>query len=175
MAKLSTHYATALRKLAVESGSEDVFLEQANVLHQTLSNAESKRILLHPHIPAAEKQAFFGRVFEGKLHKDLFSFLCLTVDKNREAFLLPALWELILQIETLQRKTRAKVVSAGELTKKQTEALKKLLEKKLDKQVDIAVKVNPSVIGGPYIQVDGFFIDRTVKSRLRDLKERCGA
>ena len=179
MAKLSANYATALFELAVEGRAENDFLEQAVLLRDVFKDAEVKRVLVHPHIPAAEKRVFFGNAFGGALHKDLFSFLCLLIDKNRENCLLPALCELILMIERRQRKTTARMVGAEVPDQKQTAALKKLLERKLNKQVEITVKASPSVIGGSYIQVDGYFIDQTVKRRLRDMtadmKERCGA
>ena len=179
MAKLSANYAAALFELAVEDGAENDFLEQAVLLRDLFKDAGARRVLVHPHIPAAEKRSFFGEAFAGKLHKDLLSFIFLVVDKNRENYLLPALSDLILLIERRQRKTTAKVVSAEAPDGKRIAALKKLLEQKLNKQVEITVKANPAVIGGPYIQVDGYFIDRTVKRRLRDMtadmKERCGA
>jgi F-type H+-transporting ATPase subunit delta len=175
MAKLSAYYASALFKLAVEGGTENEVLEQAVFLSDMFKDADLKHVLIHPHISAAEKQAFFGRVFEEKLNRDLLSLIYLTVGKNREAYLVPALSELILLIERHQRKTRAKVVSAVEFTQKQLASLQKTLEKKLNKKVAITVKVNPSVIGGPHIQVDGYFIDMTVKRRLSEMKERCGA
>jgi F-type H+-transporting ATPase subunit delta len=116
---------------------------------------------------------------EGRIHERLFGFLCLAVDKNREAFIVPSLTELIELIRQHQRKTTAKVVSAIELNENQLASLTKMLSEKLDKQVDIDLKVDPSVIGGMYVYVDGYFIDRLLINRLSEMtvsmKERCGA
>jgi F-type H+-transporting ATPase subunit delta len=179
MAKLAALYAAALFELCVEKGAEDAFYDQALLVSGALSEPDARRILLHPHIITAEKQKLFGKAFENELHQDLQSFLFLVIEKNRESFFLPALAELIRLIERKRGKTKAKVISAAELSAKQSAALKKLLESKLGKEVEINLRVEPSVIGGAHILADGYFIDRTVKKRLReltaDMKERCGA
>jgi F-type H+-transporting ATPase subunit delta len=107
----------------------------------------------------------------------LLGFLFLVTDKNREAFLMPALTALIETIARYKNNVTAKVISASPIDDKQTALLKKVLSGKLGKNVDISLKIDQSVIGGPYIYVDGYYIDWTVKKRLRDLaihmKEGC--
>jgi F-type H+-transporting ATPase subunit delta len=176
--KLSSLYASALFNLAVESSSDSEFLEQAVLVHNTLSDAECRHVLVHPHIPAAEKRKLFTDAFDGKVRAELLGLLYLVIDKNREVYFLPALKVLIEMLERYRGKTTAKVISAAALSKKQTDTLKKQLGKKLDKQVDVSVKVDPSAIGGSYINADGYYIDRTVRKQLHELtvhmKKRCG-
>jgi F-type H+-transporting ATPase subunit delta len=95
----------------------------------------------------------------------------LVVSKNREAFLLPALKKLVDMIKAHQRQTTARVVSAVPLSDSQAVQLTASLEKKLNKKVDITVLVDPAVIAGISIHVDGYFLDRTVKTMLKDMKE----
>jgi F-type H+-transporting ATPase subunit delta len=180
MAKLSALYASALFDLAMEGGdATDEYLKQAVLLRDSLMDDECMRVLLHPHISAAEKRKLFGKVFAGQINDDLFGFLYLVIEKNREAFLLPALVALIGMIERHQRKAKARILSAAALDEKQVTALREMLAGKLNKNVEVSPKVDPSLIGGPYIYVDGYYIDRTIKKRLHDLtahmKERCGA
>jgi len=179
MERLSVIYATALFDLALKHGAVDEFLDQASFLHDSLSDAECQRMLVHPQISADEKHEFFRKAFADKIHEDLLGFLYLVADKNREAFLLPALKLLIGVIERHNKKVTARVLSAAPYDEKQAESLKKILSKKLDKIVELDLKVDPSIIGGPYIHVDGYYIDWTVKKRLRDLtihmKEGCSA
>ena len=179
MAKLSALYAAALFELAVENGEVDEYLEQAVFLCDTFQDDECRRILVHPHITTAQKREFFDSAFKGRINDGLFGFLYLVIDKNREVFLVPALKALIELIDRHQGKTTANILSATELSKQQAGALKKMLSEKLKKQVELSVKVDPSVIGGLYIHADGCFIDMTIKKRLRDMaakmKEGCGA
>jgi F-type H+-transporting ATPase subunit delta len=179
MEKLSVTYATALFDLAVEKGAADEVLAQAVFLRDTLQDAEIFRAFVHPHISAADKRGLFGSAFSGHVHDNLLNLLYLVIDKNREAFLLPALASLIGMIERFQNKVTASVMSAEALDEGQIATLKSLLSAKLNKHVDVSAKLDPSVISGPYIYVDGYYIDRTVKRQLYDLtvtmKERCGA
>jgi F-type H+-transporting ATPase subunit delta len=179
MAKLSSRYAAALFALTMEEGKPEEVLPQAVVLRDTLADADCRRVLIHPHIPAAEKRAFFEGAFAGKLNDYLMAFIKLVIDKRRESHAVGALDELIERIRDHLRITTAKVGTAAELSKKQIAELRKLMEKKLDKQVEFDFKTDPAAIAGTHIQVDGFFIDQTVKRRLYELtnnlrEERCG-
>ena len=179
MERLSVIYATALFDLALQHDAVDVFLSQAIFLRDSLNDDECQRVLNHPQISAAEKHDIFEKTFAGQIHDDLLGFLYLVADKNREAQLIPALTALIGIIERHNRKVTARVLSAAPYDKNQAESLREILSKKLDKFVELDMKVDPSVIGGPYIFVDGYYIDWTVKKRLRDLtihmKEGCSA
>jgi F-type H+-transporting ATPase subunit delta len=179
MERLSNLYASALFELAMERGAVNEFLDQAITLRDTLKDAECIRVLVHPHITAAEKQEFFTKAFAGHIHEDLLGFLFLVTEKNREIFLIPALTALIGLIERYNNKVTAKVFFASAPEEGHLAEMKELLSRKLKKTVEISLKVDPSVIGGPYIYVDGYYIDWTVKTRLRDLtihmKEGCSA
>jgi len=169
MERLSVIYASALFDLALQQDSIDDFLKQAVFLRDSLSDEDCQRVLVHPQIPATEKQEFFRNAFEGKVHEDLLGFLYLVAEKNRETRLISALDALIGNIERYNRIVTARVLSAAPYEKKQAEELKEMLSHKLNKHVKLQLKVDPSVIGGPYIFVDGYYIDWTVKKRMRDL------
>jgi len=179
MERLSALYASALYDIAIENDAVGDFLDQAVLIRDMLQETECRRILKHPHITAAEKQEFFRKAFAESVHDALLGFLFLVTDKNREAFLLPALTALIGIIERQMGKVTAMVTFATELDDKQIAEMVEILSGKLDKTVEISLKVDPSIIGGPHIYVDGYYLDWTVKTRLRDLtvhmKEGCSA
>jgi len=171
MADLRDRYATALFELLMENGALDVFLKQAAFLRDTLQDAECQRVINHPHISVAEKCEFFNNAFAEAIHNDLYGFLHLAIVKKHEKFLVPILTAFIDMADRYYRRTTANVTSAIELNEGQISALKELLSKKLNKHVEISLKVDPSVIGGLYIHVDGYFIvDQTMKKRLHDMK-----
>jgi len=169
MERLSVLYASALFDLAMEQNAVDDFLNQAILVRDSLQDEDCRRFLEHPHISAAEKHEFFRKGFAGQIHEDILGFLYLVADKSRIAYLLPALTTLIGVIERHKRKVTAKVLSAAPYDENQAEALRGMLSEKLDKHVELDLKVDPSVIGGPYIYVDGYYVDWTIKRRLRDL------
>ena len=179
MERLSILYASALFDIASDNNSLSDFMKQASMVVELFEDKECMRVLVHPHISASEKRDFFNRAFEGHIHESLLGFLHLTADKNREAFLIPALKALIGMIERHEGKVTAEVISAVAYEDTQIAALKDMLSRKLSKDVRISMKVDASIIGGPYIFVDGYYLDWTVKKRLRDLtvhmKEGCSA
>ena len=170
MARLSSRYATALFDLSIEGGKLNESLNQAIYLRDALKDERCQKLLTHPRISAAEKRSFFDDIFKQHINPDLLGFLHLTVDKNREAFIVPVLSDFINMGNDYLRKTTALVTSAVPLRSDQVSALAALLSKKTNKHVTIEQKIDPSIIGGLHIQVDGYFIDRTVKTRLQDIK-----
>jgi F-type H+-transporting ATPase subunit delta len=171
MADLSKRYASALFDISAELGMLAQYLEQATYLRDALQDEECKVFITHPRVSGAEKSAFINRVFAGQLHGDLMGFLHLTVSKNREAFLLPALNALIEMIRAHHHQTTARVVSAVPLSDAQLTKMAALLTRKLNKKVDIQVIVDPAIIGGVSIQADGFYVDRTVRNLLRNMRD----
>ena len=170
MASLSTRYAKALFELSRERGLMTQYLEQAAFISAALADEECQRILTHPRIPAAEKLTFLDGAFAGRIYDDLLGFMHLTVNKGREAFLVPALDELVAIIRRHQNFTTAKVVSAIALTPEQESQLKIALARKLGKQIELSVEVDASLIGGFRLHVDGHVFDRTLKRLLKDMK-----
>lgn len=171
MADLRTRYGRALFELSLERGLTSDYLEQATFLSATLKDKECQQIITHPRIPVADKHAFLDGAFAGHIHDDLLGFMRLTVTKNREEHLVPALDTLVEMIRHHQNYTTAKVVSAIALTPEQQTQLKISLTRKLGKQIELASAVDPSLIGGFRIHVDGHVFDRTVKRLLKDMKE----
>ncbi|MCL2405676.1 MAG: ATP synthase F1 subunit delta [Defluviitaleaceae bacterium] len=171
MADLSTRYATALFELSLERGLTADFLEQAAFISATMREAECKRIITHPRIPEAEKFVFLDNVFAGRIHDDLLGFMRLTVSKNREDFLAPALDVLVNMIRRHQNHTTAKVVSAIPLTPEQESQLMITLTRKLGKTVELSVDVDATVIGGFRLHVDGYVFDHTLRYLLKGMKE----
>jgi F-type H+-transporting ATPase subunit delta len=170
VAQLNNRYASALFKLASERGLINEYLEQAVFLRDTLNETECNKVLTHPKITSAQKRDFFEKSFGGSIHGDLIGLLNLAVEKNREKFVVPALITFIDMANAALRRTKALVVSAVPLKNEQISNITAVLARKTNKQVEVEVKIDPSVIGGLFIQVDGYFMDRTVKTRLEDMK-----
>lgn len=172
MAKLKDRYANALLELSVQSGTLEEDLEQAILVRDTLINADVQSFLVHPHVSDAAKQQLFHNAFSEKLVKHLMGFLYLMVRKNRESLIVPALTEYIDRINRRLGRIEAKVVSAKALTEKQIESIRAILAEKIDLQVAVKNTVDPDVIGGFYILVDGRIFDRTVRSDLNMMRDR---
>jgi len=179
MERLAILYASALFDLAKEKNLFDEFLMQAQMLQSNLEDKDFQKMLAHPHIPAREKKDFFKRAFSKNINESLLGLLFLAADKNREKYILSALEQLIEMIRQHKNIVKAEVSSAVAFSEAQAENLKRILTSKLNKTVEMEFKVDSSLIGGPYIFVDGYYIDWTIKKKLYDLtvhmKEGCSA
>jgi F-type H+-transporting ATPase subunit delta len=175
MAGLSVRYATALFELTREVGNVDESLEQAIYLRDTLSDPDCKRVISHPHISEAEKIDFFKNAFEGKVDEHLLGMVYLAISKDRESHLVQAFTAYIDMVNAYKLKTVANVVSAVPLTEGQVASLINTLSKKLNKQVEVVMRIDPAVMGGLTVYVDGYLIDRTLKKQFSDLKKELKA
>ncbi len=70
----------------------------------------------------------------------------------------------------LSNKTKVYISSVTKLQRSQVLELNKLLVKKLNKPVEIIEKLDPTLLGGFYLQVADRVIDRSLKKQLHDLK-----
>ena len=177
MERLNYLYASALFDLALDGEDIDSCLSEALFLRDVLQDTDILPILLNPKIPRNEKQKLLTEVLSGKVHENLLGFLNLTIEKNRQAYIISSLNAYIELIEKHKRIVTAKVITAIDLDTGQTKELEEILSQKLNKQVRLKVSIDPTVVAGPYIYVDGYYLDWTFKTRLRELtvhmKEGC--
>ena len=170
MAGINERYASALFSIAIEEGALEKYIEQAVFVRETLGNGECLRVLEHPHIPETEKRGLIAGLFGDSLPDGLKGFLYLLIAKSRENLSIPVLTAFLELANRFKGKTTAAVVSAADLTETQLQRIKLTLSKKLNKKVEIASRTDTSLIGGFYVLVDGFLMDRTLKHRLNEMK-----
>lgn len=172
MAKLRERYAQALFELSDENNHLEKHLNQALLVRDALKEEDVQDFLVHPHISKSKKKALFNDVFSQSIDPLLMDFLFLLIDKNRAALIVPSLSEYIKRVNRHFNKTEATVVSAKKLTEKQAEAIRTILMNKTNMDIVLREKVDPDVIGGFYILIDGFVFDRTVRSQLHTITEK---
>jgi len=171
VSNLSARYATALFELYRENNNLDELLTQTRFLCDTFQNTDALQVLTHPLISTADKNSFADKIFGGNIHSDLFHFIKLTIAKNRESFLLPALTRLVEMIKLHRNQITAKITSAVPLGDEQKLRLSQTLSARLGKEVDVYVVVDPSLIAGISIHVDGYFLDHSVKTMLKNMND----
>ena len=171
MAKLKDRYANALLEISVEHGTLEKDLAQAVLVRDALNKPDVQGFLLQPHIPDSAKHQLFHTAFSDDLAKHLMGFLYLLVRKNRESLIIPALNAYIDRTNRRLGRIEAKIVSAKPLTGKQIEAIRTVLAKKIDLQFTIKATVDPDVVGGFYVLIDGQIFDGTVRSNLNMMRE----
>ena len=69
------------------------------------------------------------------------------------------------------RESRASVVSAAPLSEEEKAKLVASLEKRSGRRVRPEYRVDPSLLGGLVVEMDGTRMDGSLRQRLRDVKE----
>lgn len=172
MAGIKSRYATALLELSQEKGNLEQDLEQAILVRDALNNNDVQDFLVHPYIPDTQKYELFENAFSKDVSNDLMGLLHLMVQNNRESLIVPTFNEYIERANRSLNRTEAKVVSATPLAEEQIDAIRRLLAQRIDMQVNITATVDPDVIGGFYILVEGHIFDGTIRSKLNNMRER---
>lgn len=173
MAKLiSKRYAVALFELAKETDKIDLFNNQVELMYNsTKDDKEFLAVLNHPRISGGEKFNLFQNIYKDNISEEILGLISIVVKKNRETEILEILETFLELVRDYKGITTAYVYSAMALSDEQLTKIKENLSKNLNKEIIIKADVNPELIGGLLINVDGKVIDNSIKRNLEDIKK----
>lgn len=165
-------YASAFFELVLEKGQVDEAYETFKVIvNEVKEHPSFVKLLSHPHLPKEEKKAIIDRVF-GSVLTTLKHFLYVLIDRNR----FDAIEEIFVAFEQLYHQYKAvlEVVAFTKdpLTEELKEKLNQLLAQKYGKKVHLINRIDPSLLGGIRLLVDGVEIDFSLSSQLSRLKQQ---
>lgn len=166
-------FASALFDLGNEEHKEEQLLHELKDVRDVLcADGQYLQALGHPKILRQTKKDWMDELFARQCDPLIINWLKVLADYN----LLARIEELYQDYLQLYRESRnievVQVASAAELDAKQIEKLKKMLEEKLQKHVELSIKVEPALIAGLRIQSKDFTLDNSMASRLNSMKEK---
>ena len=171
MNRISREYAVALFSLAQEKHQETAWGEALAVIREQFdSQPEYAALLNAPNIPAAEREALIDRAFSA-LPEEVLSFLKILSARGLVFEFGECVREYKKLTDELLKVSTARVVSAAALTDAEKRKLKDRLEKVTGRSVEMELRVDPSLLGGVVVYVDGKIIDGSLRSRLRQVKD----
>jgi len=169
---ISGRYSGALFELALEKNTLDEYLEQVKLVKEVFSDGEFKKFINHPQVDAESKLKFIESALKGKVSDDILGLFNVMLHKNREPEIIDVLDSFIERADKYARRTVAHVTSAVPLSDAQLNGISENISKKLNKQVEVKTYVNPELMGGISVKVDGMVIDGTIKKRMDDLTKQ---
>ncbi len=172
MTTTSREYAAALFELAVQAGlTEETSEGLETVVSALLQTPEYRALLASPAIGKEERLAALDAAFRGKIPDILLAILRMMISRGH----ISELNRMARDYEELARGYRgeavAVVTSAVPLKEAETVALRAKLEKKLGQTVILRCQVDPGLIGGVRVEVDGRVIDGSIRNKLEEIKE----
>ncbi len=173
MTKTARLYGSGLYDLAVEEGLGEELMQQTEAVRKLFrENPDYVSLLGEPSIPIAERIHLIDEAFAASTEHYLVNFIKLLCERN-------LLGEFGQCCEEYARRycqdngiAEACVTSAVKLTKEQEDALRAKLEAKSGKTVRLKVKVDPKVVAGLRVEMDGVEWDGTVQGRLSALSRK---
>ena len=172
MTTTSKEYAEALFELAA---GENVLEETSDGLVTVISalrqNPEYRALLASAAIGKADRMKALDDAFDGKVPKVLMGVLRMMVSRGHVG----ALDNMVREYEELSREYRgestARVLSAVPLKESEAMAIRQELEKRVGHTVIVQCEVDPSLIGGVRVEVDGRVIDGSIRNKLEQIKD----
>ncbi|MDR2168369.1 MAG: ATP synthase F1 subunit delta [Clostridiales bacterium] len=168
-----TRYTKALFEIAIEKNQVKEYNQAATEIHDVLaSDAELMAVVNHLSISAAEKMTTIKAIFEGKIPDDFIGIMDLVLRRGRQGELLGILRKFNELYNEYIKVARATLYSPTELSRPKLNEIAEVLGKKLDKTVDFDFILDPALIAGFRVEVDGHVFDSSLKNQLGMLKRQ---
>ncbi len=172
MTDTSKSYADALFSLALETNTVYETLIALKEMRDGLYATEGALDLLaSPSIPKDERCAVLEKAFGDVQPEHVMSFVGVLVQHGHIRELNDCVEAYTALHDEHARLSTAYVTSAVELTKGEKAELTEKLSRKFQRTIHLECAVDPSLLGGLVVQVDGKVIDGSLKHKLQEIKE----
>ena len=172
MTDMSKAYADALFSLALETNTVFETLMALKEIREGIYGTEGAMDLLaSPSIPKDERCAVLEKAFGDVQPEHVMSFVCVLVQHGHIRELNDCLEAYTALHDEHCRLSTAYVTSAIELTAKEKGDLTEKLSRKFQRTIHMECTVDPSLLGGLVVRLDGMVIDGSLKHRLQEIKE----
>lgn len=174
MGEIVEPYAQALFSVAQSNNLIDRFSEDINGLLSGLDSApELREFLANPIIKADAKKSVLGQVLGDQVHPLMRNFLMLLIDRRRSLFTEGILKQFQELVRKLNQTVLAEVTSATELNDDQKQSIRnKVISITGAREVELATRIDPDLIGGVIIRVGSQVIDASLRGQLRRISLR---
>ena len=172
MTEMSKSYADALFSLALETNTVFETLMTLKTMRDGLYDTEGALDLLaSPSIPKDERCAVLEKAFGDVQPEHVMSFVGVLVQHGHIRELNDCVEAYTALHDEHARLSTAYVTSAVELTEGEKAKLIEKLSQKLGRTIHLECAVDPSLLGGLIVNVDGKVIDGSLRNKLQEIKE----
>ncbi len=172
MTSVAKEYGTALFQLAQEADAAATVAQGLATVTAAFAETPGYPVMLSsPAIPKEERRTALAAAFGGRVAPMVVHFLQLLCENGR----LDCFAECAAVFEALYRDSRrvqqAAVTSPVPLTADQQAKLVAVLEQKTGRRIQLSCTVDPSLLGGAVVELEGKRYDGSMKRRLQVIKE----
>jgi F-type H+-transporting ATPase subunit delta len=165
-------YARALLDVAVEKkAAEAVRDELQSMVALIAAHPDLAAILAHPAVSAERKRKIVGAVAKGAHASELMTRLLTIMGERDRLSLLPLVAAAYAKLWNAQRGVvAAEAVSAVALDETQARSVAAALATASGRKVDLTQRVDPRLLGGMLVNMEGRTYDGSVRARLIALR-----
>lgn len=172
MTEISKEYGTALFMLACEENEQKNYAQALqNIKKVFLENPQYVEMLASPGISLTDRLNSIDAVFFGVVPEHVISYMKLLCEKGRISCFLESVEAYKALFDASERISSAKITSAVELTEAEKKKLISKLELIEKSKINAEYIVEPSLMGGLIVEVDGRIMDGSLRRRLCEIKE----
>ena len=176
MTEIARMYGGSLYDLAAEEGLETRILDELDEAAKLIrDDPEYLRLLSTPSIPKKERCALLDEAFRGPVHLYVLNLLKILCENGTLRELPGCARAYRIRYNAAHGILEATAITAIAMTAAQTEQLRQKLETITGKKIDLATKIDPSVLGGIRLDIEGTELDGTVQNRLATLRRNIAA
>ncbi|MDA1090023.1 MAG: F0F1 ATP synthase subunit delta [Proteobacteria bacterium] len=169
---LAGRYATALFDLAESDGLLDRVAVDLDQLGQMIeASADLTRLIRSPVISRDDQGRAMAAVLDTPGMCQLTKNFVGTVAENRRLFALKGMIAAFQALLAAKRgEATADVISVKPLSKKQLDAIGKILKKAIGSKVTIDAKVDESLLGGLIVKIGSRMVDSSLRTKLQQMR-----
>ena len=176
MTELAKRYGGSLYELAAEENLTDELLQQLRTAVNSIeAEPQYLRLLSTPSVPKRERCALLDEAFRGQVHLYVLNFMKLLCEKGALRELPGCARAYRIRYNAAHGILEATATTAVAMTEQQAKSLHEKLEKLTGKTIDLKTKVDPAVLGGIRLDIEGTELDGTVQNRLASLRRDIAA
>ena len=166
-------YARALLDVAMEKGDTALGQDLDDLGRLYVEHAELRTLLLHPSVPIEKKTAVIAALRRGRPSDLLQRLIALLVERDRIE-LLPLIAKAFVRLWNAQRGiVEAEAVSARALDETEAQDVAAVAGRAAGgKKIELRRRVDPGLMGGLLLRMEGRIYDGSVRARLRALREQ---
>ena len=163
-------YGTALVEAAREVGKENQILEEAQAVVQLIEDEpDLHQFINYPGVSADEKKEVLKNIFEGRICEELLNFLYILVEKRRTMNFGRIIKVYKSLVEREEGVSYGTVYSVVKLSDERMAELEEQTSKLLQMNVKLENELDPSLLAGFKILVEGKIIDASYRKKFDEL------
>lgn len=173
MTEYARVYGGSLYDLASEEKLTDAILNEMQEIREIFrANPDYLKLLSEPSVKKNERTDLIEKAFGAEAERYLVNFLKILCEKNILREYEGCVEEFTRRYNADHNIAEAVVTSAVELSDSQKQALKDKLEKVSGKTVSLVTRVNPALVAGIKVELEGVEMDGSVSGRLNDISKK---